>query len=376
MKKVKNADGSTNWFGDKNSLNWIQRTINTIGNGFNSALAKYTGTELTGAEREANEFSAEQAELAREHDIFMSQHKYQFETQSMADAGVNPALVYGGGNLVPTHATGAAPESVAPSSKGIGDLAQMFMSIARMPMELKNLKKQNELMESEAEKNKADAEKAEAEANVKNTEYQFALDSYEERLRNVGLKNQIDEETRDKIRQDKRTSLEQMNLFIKEQTTEEAKAAAEKAREVLQYMETYEIYILADVKKALYEAQTQKEKSIAALNGMQYMVQKKMLDSGYYDDIIATAEYHKLSAENRAKVDKIIADMRGGKVLKEVDLGDGAVADFFDSVINTYGTQPINGLVKIFSNVMQFMPFVSAGAAEISSAANYNPIGF
>lgn len=118
-----------------------------------SLLAKYAGTELTGAEREANQFSAEQAYLARQHDIYMSKNKYQMETQSMQNAGLNPAMMYGGGNLVSTHATGAAPSSVSPST---ADLLGTLMALVRMPLEMKNLQAQNRILTQDERGKKID----------------------------------------------------------------------------------------------------------------------------------------------------------------------------------------------------------------------------
>lgn len=127
-----------------------------------SLVDKYTGAHLTGAEQEANAFSAEEAQKSRDFTEYMARNKYSMETQSMQEAGVNPAMVYGGGSLVPTAANGSHGASVAPQ---MGDIGNLIMSLIRMPAELRNI-------ESQAQRNKdeGDAALINAGANVRNAE--------------------------------------------------------------------------------------------------------------------------------------------------------------------------------------------------------------
>lgn len=101
-----------------------------------SLIAYYTRNDLTGAEREMNEFSAGEAQKSRDFTEYMARNKYSMETQSMQDAGVNPAMVYGGGNLVPTASNGAAATS---SSIGAGSIVDLLSTMVRMPLEMKRL---------------------------------------------------------------------------------------------------------------------------------------------------------------------------------------------------------------------------------------------
>lgn len=102
-----------------------------------SLVDKYSGAHLTGAEQEANEFSAQEAQKSRDFTEYMARNKYSMETQSMMDAGINPAMVYGGGSLVSTASNGAAPSSVSPQS---GDIGNLIMSLVRMPYEINQIK--------------------------------------------------------------------------------------------------------------------------------------------------------------------------------------------------------------------------------------------
>lgn len=145
----------------------IDKIFNSLGTGISNIvdavvdpgvvsglINKYTGAHLTGAEREANEFSAEEAQKSRDFTEYMARNKYSIETSSMLDAGVNPAMLYGGGNLVSTASNGSAASSVAPQSS---DIASLIMSIIRMPLEMEKLNQDIAESQSREKKNYIEA---------------------------------------------------------------------------------------------------------------------------------------------------------------------------------------------------------------------------
>lgn len=130
---------------------------------------------LTGSQQEQNAWNAEQAEISRDFNAaeaeksrnfteFMARNKYSMETESMQAAGVNPAMVYGGGNLVPTAANGAQASSSAAAGQGSGNagitnllsLIEPAMAMARMPLEMKKLEQDIKESESREKKNSAE----------------------------------------------------------------------------------------------------------------------------------------------------------------------------------------------------------------------------
>lgn len=123
------------------TLNAVETLVDHVANPdvATSIVDKYSGAHLTGAEQEANAFSAEEAQKSRDFTEYMSRNKYQMETQSMEAAGLNPAMVYGGGSLVPTAANGAAASSVAPESGHIGQLLDLIQGLIRFPKELDSM---------------------------------------------------------------------------------------------------------------------------------------------------------------------------------------------------------------------------------------------
>lgn len=136
----------------KNSGFWdnvLQKLVN-----FGKSLSnRFLGTGLTGAENEANafthnerleaqNFNAEEAQKSRDFTEYMTRNKYMMETQSMEQAGLNPAMVYGGGNLVSTAANGAAGTSsggTSVSPDGLNPL-DFVLSLIRFPKELEKLR--------------------------------------------------------------------------------------------------------------------------------------------------------------------------------------------------------------------------------------------
>lgn len=124
-----------------------------IKNFFRNLGNRYAGTGLTSAENEANafthnerlesqDFNAAEAQKSRDFTEYMTRNKYAMETQSMEDAGINPAMVYGGGSLVPTAANGAAASSSPGSSVSPNSLnpLDMILSLVRFPREMENLR--------------------------------------------------------------------------------------------------------------------------------------------------------------------------------------------------------------------------------------------
>lgn len=118
------------------------------GSAFTSLWNKYTGSGLTGAELEANAFTAEQAQKQMDFQQQMRDSQHQSAVADMQKAGLNPALMYGSGasgNAVPS---GAMASSVTPSDTG--GLLNLIMDFKRLGMEQKNVKADIALKEANA----------------------------------------------------------------------------------------------------------------------------------------------------------------------------------------------------------------------------------
>lgn len=105
-----------------------------LGGLIQSLTNRITASELTGAEREANAFSAEQAQIDRAFQERMANTQYQRGVADMRAAGVNPALAIGqGGAAAPS---GQAASSVNPqgSAFNLGELFQLMMIKPQMEL--------------------------------------------------------------------------------------------------------------------------------------------------------------------------------------------------------------------------------------------------
>lgn len=103
-------------------------------------MAKQTGSDLTPAEKAANQFTADEAQKQRDWEEYMSNTSYQRQVKDMQAAGVNPAMAMQSASGASTP-SGSAATSVAPQSgMSLSDLMALIM----MPM-------QKRLMQSQAQ---------------------------------------------------------------------------------------------------------------------------------------------------------------------------------------------------------------------------------
>lgn len=115
-----------------------------------SLLNKYTGAGLTGAEQEANQFTAEQMDLANQRNVFNYQNRYQWEVADMEKAGLNPALLYGGSSGAGSVGSASAGSSVSPAGNGLSDLIGSIMDIALLKAQIANINADTRNKSSEA----------------------------------------------------------------------------------------------------------------------------------------------------------------------------------------------------------------------------------
>lgn len=123
-----------------------------IGGFFGNIFNKVSGQHLTGAEREANAFSAQQAQLARDYETQMSNTAYQRGVVDMQNAGVNPALMYGQGAAPASTPSSPSPTSTNPEGSDPIGMIGLIKSMAMMPYEIKEAKAHARLMEEQGSK--------------------------------------------------------------------------------------------------------------------------------------------------------------------------------------------------------------------------------
>lgn len=138
----------------------IAAAISALGNlaatGMGIWYNKKQSEHLTGAQKEQNQFNADEAQKQRDYETEMSNTAYQRQTADMQAAGLNPALMYGG-----TGASGAStPSGSAASGSGQGgqqfDPAQMMRIMAESGIAMRQLKEEKRVHDAEIANIEAD----------------------------------------------------------------------------------------------------------------------------------------------------------------------------------------------------------------------------
>ena len=280
----KNEDGSSNSaVGVFNQQNWQntagdillgndyqnsqplgQQLFGTNIGGFIQSLTnRITANQLTGAEREANAFSAEQAQLDRDFQERMSNTQYQRGVADMRAAGVNPALAIGqGGAAAPS---GQAAPSVNPqgSAFNLGDIFQLM--ILKPQAELMHKQGEASLMQGQAALENAKSNARNATSTEKDAETRRRSQIVDALLAN----NQI--KIGDSIRQLNSKQMEKIAQDIRESASRIELQAVEKLAKELQYqfdVDTFETNKELVLQQLVYRAVEMSEmRSVIALNG-------------------------------------------------------------------------------------------------------------
>lgn len=145
------------------AFNKNDSVFNKIGDGLGSIFNKYTGAGPTGADVYANDFSAAEAQKARDWEEEMSNTSIQRQVADMRKAGLNTALMYGGaGSSGASTPSSPSPSSVAPQSQGLGDILGSIMDMALLKAQIANINADTDEKKAGAEQRRVDTERTKA----------------------------------------------------------------------------------------------------------------------------------------------------------------------------------------------------------------------
>lgn len=287
-----------------------KNAFNMFSNIAQSLTAKYAGNELTGAQREQNAFNAAEAQKQRDWETQMANSQYQRGVADMQAAGVNPALMYGGGASPAPTPSGAAASGSAPAAGNLSDLFQLMM----LPSQIENLRANTEVAKSSAAKNTAQAQGEEL-----NNE--FLQRTMENRIKAQELANNLTEANTRQVYKAIDHAESDIKLKIQQAKTEEEKQVLLKTQEILAKANAQQIIEMLPYQKALAEAQTQAQKAQASLAFAQALYQKKLIDGGYLDALIDKAKSDARTAEDQAMLADIKRNIKTGNVFAPSDTG-------------------------------------------------------
>lgn len=297
-----------NWWRDKvvdnfhsdtrDSSEGLGRFLNGVDNFWN----RVTGSGLTGAEREANAFTAAETEKAfqREVEFYEKYSSPKAQIQSQLEAGINPYSMSTSSGPVASSSGGA---SVSPT--GGTDMLSFVQSLLNFSLHKKEIESAISLNRSVEAKNYADAENT-----IKNTSWIDRLNeiNFDKMQSDIRLNQQKVNESIQAVQESvSRTSVNHKQIQIGDSVIElngsqselnKTKSIcyeldAEKASLLMPYIQARQeaeiAYTSAKTDEARYTAEKQMyDANVSMLKGM---VEADLISEGYYRTLVAKSEW-------------------------------------------------------------------------------------
>lgn len=297
-------------------------------------IAKMTGSRLTNAEMQANEWNEQQVLSAWNRQMEADNTKYQRQVADMQAAGLNPMLAAGGTLHSPTS---AVAQSVSPSAATFG--LDSVLDIFKLAAELKNLN-------ADTGKKKAEADKVAAETVGQNIVNKYQEER--ERLTNEGLgvSNDLNRRQINLISKQIDDIDSQISLRIEQTSNEIEKRSLIAAQALLAKMNAYQVAEMLPYAKALSVAQTQEARSNAAFAAAQAAYQNGLINAGYIDYVICKAAADSRISVSSAEINEIKSAIKNGKNPPDF-APDGPIQALIGAFSNILDAiNPLNAILK------------------------------
>ena len=164
---------------------------------------------MSGAEREAFNLSAQEAQKARDWNLQMDNTKYQRQVTDMQNAGINPALAMSGG--VSTQATSNATANASTQQAPMMSVVDMATTAAA----LKSAQAEQDLKKAQADNYKEDERGKRIRNDADEITY---LDTRLEELREVRSRADLNEEEKRKVSKEIEVLEEERKIKVQVQT--------------------------------------------------------------------------------------------------------------------------------------------------------------
>lgn len=241
-----------------------------------SLVNAVTGAHLTGAQQEANQFTADQAQKQMDFQQQMRDSQYQSGVADMQKAGLNPALMYGSGASGNVAPSGAMASSVSPSDSNPVGLIGQIANLSLLGAQKSNL---------EANTNKTIAETDLTKQNI--VESNAKVQQIKSNIRNLDLSTDAQEIINKYLDRKENVALQNMTL-------EGDKLAAEWT-EIQQKLAN----LKAEEQKTLQDISESTER-------VNYLLSQQSLNSAQIDEIRATIDKINVERDNLVKSGKVL----------------------------------------------------------------------
>ena len=266
--------------------------------GLESMRNSITNQGLTGAQREANAFSAAEAQKARDFSEMQRQTQYQTAVNDMTAAGLNPAMMYQGAGAAASPTPSAAADSVAPQSNKITDMLSLISGMAQ----LKQIEAQTKNIEANTNKTNIEAENT---GELMQSEISFNRSNVDKNTAEIDNLNQAIAESQSRVKlNEKELDVKEamISVYGSEVTKNEADAALARAQAFFAEANEYQIRELTPALKALHEANAHLAREKALTEGEYRFYYRK---AAYAQEALNTYYYAQASLTN---VNKQIAE--------------------------------------------------------------------
>lgn len=325
--------GAMNNFGEILS-NW-GKTANDVGhqNMLGNWIAKMTGSRLTDAELQANEWNEQQVLAAWQRQMEADNTKYQRQVADMQAAGLNPMLAAGGTLHAPTA---SVAQSVSPSAGAFG--LDSILNLLKIRDELSNLR-------ADTGKKVAETNKVDEETKGTAIENQYKEESIKLYQESIKVQNSLNRGQLQKIDLEVNQIDADISLKIKQAETEEQRKELIASQNILARMNARQIAAMLPYQQAYMSAQTEAARQAAALSATEALYKQGVIDSGYIDYMADEVYGKSRSAQAKADVDELKAGFRTG------NFGESSpVAKWYQSD-NKIATRIVNTAVNILDNL-------------------------